>query len=114
MAFKKIANSNNRALVLEKKGQSVEGYLIGCKTKIGKFKSTILTLKTETGPQDVWSNERFDAILIGANGKTLSGEYAGKLLRFTCVDVRTERKGKKVNVYRDIQLEVDDTKKVSK
>jgi hypothetical protein len=99
---------------LEKKGQSVEGYLIGCKTGIGKFKSTILNFITDKGPIDVWSTKRVDGVVLGASGKVLAGSVAGKMVKITCEDVREEKKGKKVSVFRDFRVEVDDAKNCPK
>jgi hypothetical protein len=114
MAYKTLISGSSKALTLEKKGQFVEGFLVGCKTGIGKFESTILHFKTDKGPVDVWSNNRVDSVVLAENGKTLSGKVAGKMVKLTCENVREERKGKKVSIFRDFRVEVDETKKLSK
>ena len=114
MAYKTLISGSSQAVSLEKKGQSVEGFLVGCKTGIGKFKSTILSFKTDKGPVDVWSTKRIDSVVMGDSGKTLSGSVAGRMVRITCENVREEKKGKKVSIFRDFRVEVDDTKKLSR
>lgn len=116
MAFKTLMESS-KAIVLEEKGESMEGFLIGAKTGLGKFESTIYTLQTADGPKTVWGNTRIDSCLLDEKGKGVSPELQGVMVRITCTDVRqvTKKVGKHrtTKVYRDHKVEVDLDKKLN-
>ncbi len=96
-----------KAQLLDKKGAQVEGYLVGAQTGVGKFKSTIFTIETDKGPKKIWGNRSIDSVLLDEKGKGVLPELHNVKVRITCVDVRTEGKGKKQKTYRDYRVEAD-------
>lgn len=111
MSFKTISAATSKATLLEKKGQSLEGYLVAVQTGIGKYKSCIYHIETTGGVVKVWGNATFDSALLDEKGKAIDDRFQNVLTRLTCVDVRQVKKGKAVKVYRDFKVEVDLMKK---
>ena len=107
MAFKTIAKSEP-AVALDKKGATIQGYLMAAKTGLGKFKnSSIYTLQTDAGPTRVFGNMTADSVLLDEKKKSINPELSGVMVRITCIATRQVKEGKKVKTYKDIQVDVD-------
>lgn len=112
MAYRTLI-TGGKAILIEKKGQKIEGFLTAAKCKVGKYKSAIYTFVTRNGPVKVWGNATIDSVLLEPSARELAHDVENKMVCITCTDTRTEKKGKVTKVYRDHTVQVDSAKTYS-
>lgn len=107
MAYQTLVSAS-RAIMLENKGDSVEGYLLSAKTKVGHYENTIYTLQNLKGEQvQIWGSKTIDSVLLDEKGKALNPGLERVKVRVSCIDARKVKKGKTVKTYRDFKVEAD-------
>lgn len=113
MAFQKI-NSRSNAIGLKKKGDKVQGYLVGVQLGAGKRKnSTIYSIQQKDGTiQKVWGSFAIDGALCELDKDNeptaLIPSLKGVAIRLTLTEIRDNgKKGKASQTFKDIDVEVD-------
>lgn len=113
--FQNITKTN-KAQNIEKQGDSVTGYFIGLRTKVGKFKSTMFQFRDKKSGRivDVWGNIPMENTLCVGTRPNLkpNPDFFRKLVKVEGRKPSIVGKGKAKKTYKNCEIFVDPSDKV--
>lgn len=113
MAFKKINSTMTAALSCDKDNKVVEGYLVGSRGNIGKYKKTIFLFIKKDGKTgfELWGSTVIDGCLLDEKTKQLLPSFKGLYARITFEGQKKTKDGQKYNLH---TVEIDENLRLKK
>jgi hypothetical protein len=105
-----VINKRDQAINCDSKHKVIEGFLLGARHDVGKYKSSIYLFEDDKGESwSVWGNTAIDRALLDSKDHEVIKQYMEKWIRLTWLGI-VKLRGRK-NAYQDIEVSYIPNKK---